>query len=336
MDSIKLTIAIPTFNRSETLNHKLKFISRLADCDKFITLICDNCSDDKTTEIVESYFSKIGNLRYQKNEKNLGYDANVLKCLKLATTDYVWVLSDDDDFLEDTPAVILEYIEKYSPDLICLNDGGHELSLRQVKTVGDELLDLNIGRVSVLKNLDESQRYAYLSTFFWLTRLVVKKNKSLNFNRLEKFIGSQFVQLAIVNEQFNVLDRVRLIYSDVPLVKNNPHCVFSHNFTDVFVNKFYDFCMLPESRFSEKFALSVARANIPFVVNGLLAHKVGSKVFKYDFKFFYLLKKMFKYKCSYGLILKFIIIYFTPTKLIRMLKKTNNPCIENKEKRTYI
>jgi hypothetical protein len=52
--------------------------------------------------------------------------------------------------------------------------------------------------------------------------------------------------------------------------------------------------------------------------------------------FFYLLKKMFKYKCNYGLVLKFMAIYILPTMLIRIIIKTNNLCVEENEKRTYI
>lgn len=336
MDNIKLTIAIPTFNRSGILKKKLEFISALKNRDDFIVIVCDNCSDDDTTNTVELHLGNIKNLKYCRNDSNLGYDANVLTCLKLATTEYVWILSDDDDFFEETPAVIIKYINDYSPDLICLNDGEKDLTLNHITTIDNELIDLKIGHVNLLTNLSESKRYTYISTFFWLSRLVIKKSSGIDYNKLEKYIGSQFIQLAIVNEQFNTVENIKLLYSDIPLVQNIPHCVFSHNFTNVFVNKFYDFCMIPESKFSHDLALKVAKANFPFVVNGLLAHKVGSKVFKYDFKFFYLIKKMFKYKCSFSLIFKFIAAYFAPTKLIRMIKKTNKPCIEQNEKRTYI
>jgi len=284
--------------------------------------ISDNGSEDNTKQMVDSVIKNNPNMNiyYSKNNKNIGFDRNILKCYDECKTDYIWILSDDDKVIGNSISKIIEQLDK--ADVICLNDLSN-------KSNGLQSEDINIS----LKN--ENQRWEAISKFVWISRFVAKKIK-IQKESFENYVGTGLMHLAILNNLFLSKDNCKFTITNYPVLINQPHCVFSHNFTNVFVNKFYDFCMLPESKFSKDLALKVARANIPFVVNGLLAHKVGSKVFKYDFKFFYLLQKMMKYKCNFGLILKFLIIYLTPTKLVRIIKKTKTPCIEENEKRTYI
>jgi glycosyltransferase involved in cell wall biosynthesis len=329
---IDLTIAIPTYNRSELLDKKLEQLFALDE--NIYILVSDNSSTDQTKYIGEKY-SSYKNFKFNSNEVNLGYDANVLKCFDLSETEYIWILSDDDDFYDFSIRAILDYISN-KPDLICLNDEtSGRLNLTEINTSINKNVSLPLGEVIQLSELSEDDKFAYVVSFFWLSRLVFRKNKVLNIESLPKYIGSHFIQLAIVN---NIMKNnlISIIYTKEALIKNNPHVVFTHNFTDVFVNKFYDFCMIPESNLSKKFALKVARDNIPFVVNGLLLHKIGRAIFKYDFRFWYLLGKMLKYKCSVLLIIKFVIVKICPTFLIQMIKKSSSQVNEVNEKKTFI
>jgi hypothetical protein len=252
--------------------------------------------------------------------RNLGFDANILKCYEACKTDFLWILSDDDSVIPNAIGILLSILD--SSHIICLND---------------LLLSGEFGLKSFngIIELTEYDRWEAMSQFVWISRFVVKK-EFLEHSTLKQFLGTGLIHLGIINQLFLLKGYSHFKVTDFAVLRNQPHCVFSHNFINVFVNKFYDFCMLKASRFSNDLALQVARANFPFVVNGLLEHKIGSKVFNYEFKFFYLLKKMFKYKCNYGLVLKFMAIYILPTMLIRIIIKTNNLCVEENEKRTYI
>lgn len=331
-----LTIAIPTYNRAEILKQKLSFLFSIIDEDCLI-LISDNASEDNTIDIVKPFIEQFSNIVYHKNTTNLGYDANVLKCVELSTTDYVWVLSDDDDMEQNTPSIIINYIKKDSPDLICLNDANEKgiLTFTSLRTLAGEKIQINAGDILCLSNLPEEERYAYIASFFWVSRLVINKTKIKNFASLQAYIGSSFIQLALTNTLL-LNETSTILYTKEGLIRNNPHCVFSHNFVNVFVNKFYDFCMIPYSNFSEKTALKVASQNIPFIVDGLKQHKIGNKIFNYDYRFFYLIGKMFKYRCSLSLILKFITIFAIPTPVMKFFKKAKHPCKEDENKRTFI
>lgn len=329
---IDLTIAIPTFNRSELLDKKLKQLFALDE--NICILVSDNSSTDQTRHIGEKY-SSYKNFKFHSNESNLGFDANVLNCLDLSETEYIWILSDDDDFFDFSISTILQYISN-KPDLICLNDEiGGKLNLTEINTSINKNVSLPLGLVIQLTELSEGERFAHAEKFLWISRLVFRKNKVLNVESLPKYIGTQCIHLAIAN---NIMknDLISIIYTKEALIKNNPHVVFTHNFTDVFVNKFYDFCMIPESNISKKLSLRVARDNIPFVVNGLILNKSGRALFKYDFRFWYLLGKMLKYKCSVLLMIKFVIVKICPTFLIQMIKKSSTQVNEDNYKKTYI
>lgn len=319
----KLTIAIPTYNRAKNLLALLNDLAKDDNIHNVYIYISDNCSEDNTKMIVDKVIKSNPqmNIKYSRNEKNIGFDANVLKCYDECKTDYIWILSDDDKVIENSISKVLAEIEM--ADIICLND-----------LTSNNKLGLNSQTTTISKD-NEVERWAIISKFFFISRFVAKKI-SIQKETFDEFIGTGLMHLAILNHILLTQDETKCTVTNYPVLINQPHCVFSHNFIDVFVNKFYDFCTIPQSKFSNELALNVARANIPFVINGLLSHKVGTKIFKYDFKFFYLIRKMIKYKCNYKLILKFIAIYLIPTKLVRLLKKTKIPCIEDKDKRTYI
>src|SRR4030067_269521 len=59
-------------------------------------LILDDCSNDRTIEIIENFLKKDGRIRLIRNETNLGYARNFEKGISLCETDFI-ALSDQDD-----------------------------------------------------------------------------------------------------------------------------------------------------------------------------------------------------------------------------------------------
>lgn len=89
-----LTICIPTFNRANILDITLSNIIK-QDISKVEVLVSDNGSTDNTSEIVEKY-GAFG-IKYFSNSKNLGLTYNFIKVMELATSDYLTLLSDEDN-----------------------------------------------------------------------------------------------------------------------------------------------------------------------------------------------------------------------------------------------
>ncbi|PAX51067.1 glycosyltransferase family 2 protein [Brunnivagina elsteri] len=121
-----LTIAIPTYNRANYVEEKLVWLSEAlkgfeSDCE---IIIADNCSTDHTQEIVEKYQDKFTStpFTYKRQEKNLGVMLNVAYCFDTATSEYVWVIGDDDPIRVDAIAYIIENVTKHPEiSLIFLN-----------------------------------------------------------------------------------------------------------------------------------------------------------------------------------------------------------------------
>lgn len=86
MSEIKptLTVAIPTFRRPQFLRECLESIlgQPEARSERFSIVICDNSPDDESERFVADLLTSFPNVRYQRNETNLGAAGNVLRVVE--------------------------------------------------------------------------------------------------------------------------------------------------------------------------------------------------------------------------------------------------------------
>lgn len=120
MKSPTLTIGIPTFNRCDLLPQTLdNILAQVVPCrsNRVHILICDNASTDNTKDVVLRYTTLHPKLiTYFRNDKNIGFTPNVDKCIQLATTDFVLIMSDDDALEDNAVEDVLNILDKH-PDL---------------------------------------------------------------------------------------------------------------------------------------------------------------------------------------------------------------------------
>jgi glycosyltransferase involved in cell wall biosynthesis len=82
MNDILLSICIPTFNRSYVLDKSINSIVSQKEFNECIELvISDNCSDDDTFEVVQAFQKKYSNIKYIRNENNIGPEKNIFNVL---------------------------------------------------------------------------------------------------------------------------------------------------------------------------------------------------------------------------------------------------------------
>jgi len=112
-NTIELSIAIPTYNRSKKLGKTLdSIIEQISDEQTNIEIvISDNCSTDDTQVVVDKYSKKYPFIKYYKNSINKGIDYNIFKCTDLSAGEYVHLLSDDDLLMQGSLAYILNLIQ---------------------------------------------------------------------------------------------------------------------------------------------------------------------------------------------------------------------------------
>ena len=95
---ISLSIAIPTFNRSDKLMELLMRIEVIVPLE-IPVVIRDNGSSDESWNTIENYRKNTTRLvKATKNQKNLGIDYNIFSVVEDCDTEFVWLLGDDDDF----------------------------------------------------------------------------------------------------------------------------------------------------------------------------------------------------------------------------------------------
>lgn len=108
---MELTLAIPTYNRNETLRENLgSLLPQLTPECKL--LIVDNCSPTPIAETVSSLIALYPNLDVQivRNPVNIGGNANILRCIELCDTPWIWILGDDDKVHPHAVDTVLHHI----------------------------------------------------------------------------------------------------------------------------------------------------------------------------------------------------------------------------------
>ena len=120
---ITLSITIPTYNRASYLNTCLKYLipQYVKRQDEVEIIICDNASTDNTREIVANYVMNGAKIKYLRNEQNLGYVGNQIKCIENASGKYTALLCDDDIYTEGLLDSILGAARKKEYAFIALN-----------------------------------------------------------------------------------------------------------------------------------------------------------------------------------------------------------------------
>lgn len=115
-----LTIAIPTYNRSAQLELLLDSIAKQYDSVKkhLRLVVVNNASTDNTEACCLKWKEQIDDLHYVANIENVGAVANVIKCFKLAATEYCWIIGDDDVVRYDVLGKIIALLIDCKPNLI--------------------------------------------------------------------------------------------------------------------------------------------------------------------------------------------------------------------------
>ena len=118
----KLSICIPTYNRSIFLKECLNSVLPQVKSKNVVeVIVIDNASPDDTQVIVKEFIALYDCLKYYRNEMNLGYAGNQVKCIEYTTGDYMALLCDDDVYLDGQVDRILRVISAREYAFVALN-----------------------------------------------------------------------------------------------------------------------------------------------------------------------------------------------------------------------
>lgn len=124
-NEIILSICIPTYNRAEKLQQCLENIICQFKNDGIENLIevviSDNASIDNTTEIVKKFQESFNNIKYFRNEKNIGMDENIINSVVKANGKYCWHIGDDDFIQNGVLEFLVDFLSKKEVALLTVN-----------------------------------------------------------------------------------------------------------------------------------------------------------------------------------------------------------------------
>lgn len=119
-----VSICIPTLNRCVFLKKAIRSIfDTKCDFSKVELCISNNASDHDYSEIEELLNSapKALTVQYIVQEVRLSVDEHMLEVKNLATAPHIYFLGDDDFFLTGQLQLLLELVERETPDLAIFN-----------------------------------------------------------------------------------------------------------------------------------------------------------------------------------------------------------------------
>lgn len=194
-----LSICIPTYNRAKFLKENLDtIVSQFSDPkikEGVEVVISDNGSTDNTTEVVKEYQSKFDNIIYNRNEKNIGFDRNLLKVVEKSTGQYCLTIGDDDGFFPNSFSILLDRISTLKCDYYLLNHWGYDHDLLKPVTefpsrrmIKDEVYPTLADFVRSIKVYHE-----IIGSFGGMSVQLFARDIWMNFDGKEAFLDTQFV-----------------------------------------------------------------------------------------------------------------------------------------------
>ena len=102
----RVSVAMTTYNGEKYLKEQLDSLySQTVVPDEIV--VCDDCSKDRTIDILEDYHQKKG-LKYYVNSSNLGVNKNFEKAIRLCTSGYVAICDQDDIWFPQKIEILLK------------------------------------------------------------------------------------------------------------------------------------------------------------------------------------------------------------------------------------
>ena len=189
--TIRLSICIPTYNRSKYLPETLNsIVSQLTD--EVELVISDNASSDNTHDLIEKFIRNNRGISYFRHEKNVGADLNYLKAVQLGTGDYCWLFGSDDVMEKGAINYVLNRIKTGDDIYLC---GFTECTIDMKPIHKHVMTTARDG--SIFDLAIENEREVYFksaitsSAFFsFIGSLIIKKSKWEKSIDEVNFIGS--------------------------------------------------------------------------------------------------------------------------------------------------
>ena len=196
MSSKLLTIAIPTFNRAQSLQLLLNtLVVELSGLeDQVDVIIADNASPDQTQDVTAAFKGAWPTAIVLRHDRNLGPDENFCACIDYGSSNFLWIIGDDD--LPKTGVIrkLVSFLMKNKPDLLYFSS---EWKVEIASSdCGEPIRDICAKARSRLQFSREVNVWmTFISTMIINLQLIKRMGSELDIRR---FTGTNLVQLGWV------------------------------------------------------------------------------------------------------------------------------------------
>jgi glycosyltransferase involved in cell wall biosynthesis len=154
----RLYLAVITYNRADRLEQTLNTLATSPFRNCHIAVL-DNCSTDRTPEVCRELAAILPNLRIVRHIKNIGASPNYLRALELSTSDYTWILGDDDHLDFSDSQDVIDALERRQVDLVSVGSPAQGPAERGVNASSWDLIQ---------------QGTRFFSTFTFITGVIFR------------------------------------------------------------------------------------------------------------------------------------------------------------------
>lgn len=208
-----LSICIATYNRAGFIGETLDSIVGQLQPGVEVVIV-DGASPDDTSSVVSAYVARFPEVRYFREARNSGVDADYDKTVSYAKGEHCWLLPDDDLLAPGAVARVLEALEDGAVDLLIVDSeirdrslarrlNARRLSFTGERTYGPEDAD------AFLKDAGD------VLTFIGGT--VVRRQVWMDRER-EKYFGSLFVHVGVIF-QSPAIRRIKVLGESLVMIR---------------------------------------------------------------------------------------------------------------------
>jgi glycosyltransferase involved in cell wall biosynthesis len=211
-EKLKLSICIATYNRGPFISETLDSVLT-QKLDSVEIVVVDGASPDNTSEIMAKYVSSYPQVRYFRELKNSGVDADFDKAVGYAEGEFCWLMTDDDLLEPGAVATVLEAI-KGDEDLIVVNSTIRNTDL----SVEFESRRLLFDDDRVYRKTDQELMFSEVAAYLsFIGCVVIRREFWLSRNR-EAYYGSLFIHVGVIF-QSPAIENVRVIVEPLIIIR---------------------------------------------------------------------------------------------------------------------
>ena len=230
---MKLAVCIPNYNRLECLERLIRTVAeriiRYAYQTEIEICVSDDCSPTEPDDMIERMQKTYPDVRifYERNKQNMGMDYNFLNSVKMAHSEYAWIIGNDDLPTEQALRILMDTIsasENDGFDLVITPFDCFDYSGRlqeQNRPFGNYITDRRLFDTS-----DRGQLHQLImcvdrngALFDFLSNVVFKRKKWIEHGDMfENKMDSIFIQI-YMNMQ-TLMEGAKVLYLPEKIIKN--------------------------------------------------------------------------------------------------------------------